>query len=53
LVDSIHIRTWRVEAAGWNAIDQAAGMAMSMPITVDPSDNATELRKWPKYSDLS
>ena len=45
LVDSIHISRSLVLWPGTKAIDQAAGMAMSSPSSVEPTEMTTEFQK--------
>jgi hypothetical protein len=46
LVESIQSKTSLVRLVGANAIDQAAGMAMSRAISVDPPATMIELSAW-------
>jgi hypothetical protein len=43
LVDSIHIKTSLVRLVGAKAMAQAAGMPMTRPIRVEPTETMIEL----------
>ncbi len=46
LVESIQSRVPRVRSVGANAMDHAAGTAISMASSTEPNESATEFHAW-------